>query len=78
MTLARVGEVSLKEIRELAGKEPLKIRMFFKQFCPKRVQNGRMTPRTVQGYEKQATRYLVPAIANWTSTRSGAPRLKKW
>ncbi|MDD9997218.1 MAG: site-specific integrase [Gammaproteobacteria bacterium] len=86
VTLARTGEVSLKEVRELAGKELLKIRMgetdllsrrqkrrrsvtvaqgiriFFEQFCPKRVQNGRMTPRTVREYEKQAARYLIPAI----------------
>ncbi len=85
-TLARVGEVSLKEIRELAGRELMKIRMgetdllsrrrkrrvsltvaqgirtFFEEFCPNRIQNGRMTPRTVQGYREQAARYLVPAI----------------
>ena len=72
-TVARVGEVSLKEIRELAGGELLKIRMgetdllrrrqkrrksvtvaqgirtFFDEFCPNRVQNGRMTPRTGPG-----------------------------
>lgn len=86
VTLARVGEVSLKEIRELAGRELLKIRMgetdllsrrqkrrksvtvaqgigrFFEKFCPNRIQNRRMTPRTVQEYRKQAARYLIPAI----------------
>ena len=85
-TLARVGEVSLREIRELAGRELLKIRMgeagplsrrqtrresatvaegigqFFDAFCPNRVQNGRMAPRTVEEYKKQAIRYLIPAI----------------
>ena len=85
-TLARVGEVSLKDVRELAGRELLKIRMgetdllsrrkkrresvtvaqgirtFFEEFCPTRIQNGRMTPRTVQEYGKQAARYLVPAV----------------
>ena len=87
-TLARVAEVSLREIRELAGRELLKIRMgetdplsrrkqrresvtvtegignFFEEFCPNRVHNGRMAPRTVREYRKQAARYLVPAIGN--------------
>ena len=85
-TLARVGEVSLREIRELAGRELLKIRMgeagplsrrqkrrdavtvaqgigtFFEEFCPNRIQNGKMTARTVHDYEKMAARYLIPAI----------------
>ena len=85
-TLARVGEVSLKEIRELAGTELLKIRMgeadflsrrqkrrnsvtvakgirtFFEEFCPNRIQNRRMTHRTVRDYRKQAERYLIPVL----------------
>lgn len=86
VTLARVGEVSLKEIRELAGRELLKVRMgetdllsrrqqrrrsttvaegidtFFNEFCPNRVQNRRMAPRTVYEYRKQAARYLIPVV----------------
>ena len=85
-TLARVGEVPLKEVRDLAGRELLKVRMgeadlmsrrqkrrdsltvaqgidiFFEEFCPNRIQNRRMTPRTVHDYRKQAARYLMPAI----------------
>ena len=85
-TLARVGEAPLKEIRDLAGRELMKVRMgeahllsrrqkrrdsltvaqgidrFFKEFCPNRIQNRRMTPRTVHDYRKQAARYLMPAI----------------
>ena len=85
-TLARVGEAPLKEIRDLAGRELMKVRMgeahllsrrqkrrdsltvaqgidrFFKEFCPNRIQNRRMTPRTVHDYRKQAARYLMPAL----------------
>ena len=85
-TLARVGEAPLKEIRDLAARELMKVRMgeahllsrrqkrrdsltvaqgidrFFKEFCPNRIQNRRMTPRTVHDYRKQAARYLMPAL----------------
>ncbi|MDE0003902.1 MAG: tyrosine-type recombinase/integrase [Rhodospirillaceae bacterium] len=85
-TLARVGAVPLKEIRELAGRELLKVRMgetdllrrkqerrdsatvaeavetFFEEFCPNRIQNRRMTPRTVHDYRTMAARHLIPAI----------------
>ena len=87
-TLARVGEVPLKEIRALAGRELLKVRMgetdllrrkqerrdsatvaeavetFFEEFCPNRIRNGRMAPRTAHDYRKMAERYLLPAIGN--------------
>ncbi|MCY4514737.1 MAG: tyrosine-type recombinase/integrase [Candidatus Tectomicrobia bacterium] len=38
------------------------IATFFEEYCPRRVRTGRMTPRTVQEYRKQADRYLVPAL----------------
>ena len=38
------------------------IATFFGEYCPRRVRTGRMTPRTVREYRKQADRYLVPAL----------------
>ena len=85
-TLGRFGEIPLKEIREIAGRELMNVRMgepgllsrkqqrresltvaqgihtFFEEFCPTRVQNGRMATRTVRDYGKQAARYLIPAL----------------
>ena len=87
-TLARVTEISLKDARELAAREMVKIRMgerdllcrrkenrnsltvakgiamFFDEYCPKRVAIGRMSPRTVREYRKQAKRHLIPALGN--------------
>ena len=61
----RMGEVDLLNRRKKRRESVTVaqgIHRFFEEFCPNRIQNGRMTPRTVQDYGKQAARYLIPAI----------------
>ena len=38
------------------------VERFFTEFAPRRVEIGRMSPRTVQEYRHQAGRYILPAI----------------
>ena len=85
-TLARVGEISLREVRERAGRELAAIRdgaadplarreerraaptvaegieRFFAEFAPERVALGRLSPRTVAEYRKQARAHVLPAL----------------
>ena len=41
------------------------ITLFFDEYCPKRVAIGRLSPRTVREYRKQANRYLTPALGQF-------------
>lgn len=85
-TLARAGELSLKDARERAGAElvairngeadPLKRRrdiqaaptvndgldLFFSDYVPRRIADGRMAPRTAKDYRAQADRTIRPGI----------------
>ena len=86
VTLARVGEMALREARERAGAELVRIRAgeadpltrrreargaptvneglerFFTEYAPARVEAGRLALGTVDGYRRQAARYLRPAL----------------
>ena len=86
VTLARVGEIPLREARERAGAELVRIRAgeadpltrrreargaptvneglerFFTEYAPARVEAGRLALGTVDGYRRQAARYLRPAL----------------
>ena len=65
MVKVRMGEDDLLTRRnERRGSSTVAqgITRFFDEFCPRRVTTGRMTPRTVQEYRKQAERYLVPVL----------------
>ena len=86
VTLARVGEMALREARERAGAELVRIRAgeadpltrrreargaptvneglerFFTEYAPARGEAGRLALGTVDGYRRQAARYLRPAL----------------
>ena len=63
----RAGETDPLERQRKAREAPTVgegIDRFFNEFAPARIQIGRMTPRTVSGYQQQARRYVAPALGN--------------
>ena len=85
-TLARVGEISLKDVRARAARELAAIRMdgadpvrdrraamdaptvndgldrFFREYAPRRVDQGRLSARTLADYKGQADRTIRPGL----------------
>ena len=53
-----------RQERRLAPTVAEGIAKFFDEFAPRRVELGRMSPRTVREYRHQAERYILPAFGN--------------
>ena len=62
--MGEAGPLSRRQKQRESATVAQGIGQFFEDFCPNRVQNGRMAPSTVHEYRKQAARYLIPAIGN--------------
>ena len=84
--LARASEISVRNVRLLAGAELVRIRAgesdpldrqraaaeaptvaegltrYFTDYAPRRVERGRMSPRTVSEYRKVSNRYVAPKL----------------
>ena len=61
----RAGEADPLRRREKARQAPTVaegIERFFTEFAPRRIEIGRMSPRTVREYRHQANRYILPAF----------------
>ena len=68
LVAARRGDADPLEDRRQRREAPTVeelVRRFFDEHCPARVALGRMAPRTVVEYRKQASRYILPALGKY-------------